>query len=224
MSNNNQIPVQNPNQEQNENENQDQVQKPDPEQTRHRNAMYWEKMKEIRNLTFWLHVVAGTLVTVEIQAVAQKIVEGLAPAPVVAKTVENVASVHLTDFIDPFFMVFEVLYAWFMFSAALSPPDSSNFEVILIMLLNGAFSYNYIFPIDDDRAHKVLIVWIVFAALLFLFSGEVTFNQLSDVGGAIKRIILWKHIWTAIDLGWGYICLFFLYINYKFWVCFGGGD
>ncbi|KEH17944.1 hypothetical protein MtrunA17_Chr8g0336241 [Medicago truncatula] len=194
MSNNNQIPVQNPNQEQNENENQDQVQKPDPEQTRHRNAMYWEKMKEIRNLTFWLHVVAGTLVTVEIQAVAQKIVVGLAPAPV-AKTVENVASVHLKDFIDPFFIGFEALYAWFMFYAGLSPPSTGNIEVILIMLFNGTSSYYYLFKINEHRASQVFTVWCASAFLVLMFTVAETLYQIWNiVVTAIKRITFWKKV------------------------------
>lgn len=208
MFNGNQIPNPNPNQNQNENENQnqnqnenqDQVQIPDPEQTRHVNAMYWEKMKEMRNLTFWLHVVAGTLVTVEIQTVAQKTVETLAPTPAVAKTLENVASVHLKDFIHPFFIGFEALYAWFMFSAALSPPSTGNIEVILIMLFNGTSSYYYLLKFNEDRAFQLLMVWCASAFLLWIFSAADTLNQIYDiVGTAINRITSGvKTIWRFL--------------------------
>ena len=161
-----------------------QVQNPDPEQTRHINAMHWEKMKEMRNLTFWLHVVAGTLVGVEVQTVAQKIV----------------VSVDLKDFIDPFFIGFEALFALFMFSAALSPPSTGNIEVILIMLFNGTSSYYYLFKINEDRAFQVLMLWCASACLLWMFTTADTVNQICDiVVTAINRIT------SGAKMIWGFL-------------------
>jgi len=144
-------------------------------------------------------LVAGTLVCIEIQTVAQKIVETLAAAPV-AKTLENVVSVHLKDFIHPFFIGFEALYAWFMFFAALSPPSTGNTEVILIMLFNGTSSYYYLLKINDNRALKVLMVWCASAALLLIFTTADTVKQICDIVVTAKKRITF---WVNVILKWG---------------------
>ena len=176
-----------------------QNQVPDPEQTRHVNVMYWEKMREIRNLTFWLHVVARTLVTVDLPILAQKVMEKLAKAPA-AKGLENDVNANLTMFIDSFFIAFEILYAYFMFSAAACPPNIGNLEVVLIMFFNGISSGYYISMTSKRHSIIILVVWCVCALLLLMSNLAVTLEQCRNIYLEASRRII--GLWDRFQQWW----------------------
>jgi hypothetical protein len=169
-----------------------QNQVPDLEQIRHLNSVYGEKMREIRNLGFWLHVVAATLVTVEIPViVAQAMEENLA-------SVESVLNVNLVNFIHSFCIAFELLYVYFMFSVALCPPNTGCFEVVLLMLFNGISSHYYISFASESRADLIRKIWFVSAPILFTCTLETTFDQTLNIVQIAAHTVV--NIWNLTYL------------------------
>lgn len=114
--------------------------------------MYWEKLKELKYLTFWLHTIADTLVGVENPLVVEKLLE----------------KDHLFHFSRIFFISIEYLYCYFVISTALSLPQCGTIEFALVMVFNGITSRNYVRFVNEDCAIKIFILWTVSACILLL--------------------------------------------------------
>ncbi|AET01219.1 hypothetical protein MtrunA17_Chr8g0336351 [Medicago truncatula] len=159
---------------------------PRVQEMHNKNLLYWEKMKEVRLLTFYLHVIAGTLVCVEY------------PSKVEKALVED----HILGFVHVFFYAIEGLYCYFITSTALSLPSCGCLEYILIMIFNGVSSQHYITFVDKDRARYILMLWNISAGILLIFTLKESWNQLyKAVATTIDRLcfILTK-ICEVVDL------------------------
>jgi len=156
----------------------------DKQQQHNGNLIYWEKMKEARNLTYWLHVLAGTLICVEYPSIVEK------------KLVKD----HIQAFVKIFFYSVECLFCYFVTSTALSLPSCGSIEFLLTMIFNAVASQRYISFVDSDRARYILLIWTISAAIVLIFTLEETWNQVYTMAGTtILRIrFILRSFWRRL--------------------------
>jgi hypothetical protein len=118
------------------------------------NQVSREKFSTIVNLTYLLHVVAGTIIVVSIR-----------------NEPKESKSEDLDTFLHSFLVVIEVFGDLAMLCCAFQPPNTGGkIEIFLIMVFNGLSSYPYIKIMASSYAKGITIMWLSSAALLLIGS------------------------------------------------------